>query len=128
MADLTQTITESMTMLGMGEVALWGVFEWGENWGYTGELETETDKCLTNSLTMTDSRANEVDLEPFRNGIAIDESVVEAIMRAWGIWDYVWTRPTSDGDQKVFDESTAVSGTSSTWNAVSDGSADWEDA
>jgi hypothetical protein len=83
MADLTQTITESMTMLGMGEVALWGVFEWGENWGYTGELETETDKCLTNSLAMTDSRSNEVDLEPFGNSIGIDESVVEANSTSW---------------------------------------------
>lgn len=127
MADYAQTITESISMLGMGELALWGTFEWGEDWGYTGELETEADKCLSNSIAFAENRFHDIEISPIGNTLDFDETAIESIMRSWGVWDKVWTKPSSDGDDKVFDESVAFPDTSTSWSDVSDDQTDWED-
>jgi hypothetical protein len=127
MADFAQTITETISLLGMGELALWGTFEWGEDWGYTGELETEADKCLSNSMTFAEDRFHDFEKAPIGNSLDFDETGIEAIMRAYGIWDNVFTKPTTDGDEKIFDESTPVSDTDTSWTASPDDSSSWED-
>jgi hypothetical protein len=54
--------------------------------------------------------------EPWTDSIDLTEDI-ESIMQAWGIWDNIFTKPTTDGQDKVFDES----------GKVSDGSTSWED-
>ena len=57
--------------------------------------------------------------------LTIDDPQLVAIMRAWGIWDYIFTKPTADGDEKIFDEFTKVSDGSTSWTKVADGSTSW---
>ena len=126
MADYTKTITESVTMLGMSDANLWGTFLWGELWGSSEDLRKEFDQApLGNSVTLTDALGKDFVRDFITNNIAMDDPQLSSIMRAWGIWDYVFTKPTTDGDEKIFDQFSKVSDGSTSWTKTTDGSTSW---
>lgn len=145
MADFTQTIINFMPLAGHGEAQYWNVIVWGtDHWGWDPDMQTDTDVApdmaglglavalgqdvvfegTGNTLTLSESLPKDFVKEPVVATITLASSI-ESIMRAWGIWDYVFTKPTSDGDEKVFDQFSKVSDASDDFTKVSDGSTDW---
>jgi hypothetical protein len=126
MADFTQTVTNSLQTMGSSEPTLWNAMEWGTDlWGYTDDVWTDLDNDpILNTLTLSDSLFKEFVKAPLTETITFTEDLT-SIMRAFGIWDYVFTKPTSDGDEKVFDQFTRVSDPDDDFTQVSDGSTTW---
>ena len=146
MADHTQTITNRLgAIMGMGQPNLWGTMVWNDDWGYDSDMPTDVetapdmaDLTLTvalgqdvvfegtgNTLTLSDAIGKDFVKEPWTDTVT-HTGALEAIMRTWGIWDFVFTKPTTDGDEKVFDTFSKVSDGSDAFSKVSDGSTDWE--
>lgn len=56
MADLTKTITNTLTVLGPTPASEWGSMVWGQdNWGETKDFELEIGKWLAESVNLTDA-------------------------------------------------------------------------
>ena len=57
MADLTKTITNSLSVLAPTPANVWGTMVWGEdNWGESKDFELQIGKWLAEGLTLTDSQ------------------------------------------------------------------------
>lgn len=123
MADLAQTITNTLNILGPSVPSRWNLFNWGENWGVTGDLQTFYEKGLFESITLTDSIGKAPSITPISETIGF--SIGLDIFRSIGIWDYNFTRPTIDGSEAVYDESSKIADPSTTWSKQSDPSTDW---
>ena len=145
MADHTQTIINYMPLAGHGEAQYWNVITWGtDQWGWDPDMVTDTVKApdmanlnlsvalgqdvvfegTGNTMDLADAVGKDFVKEQLTETITFASSI-ESIMRTWGIWDYVFTKPTSDGDEKVFDTFSKVSDGSDDFTQVSDGSTDW---
>lgn len=56
MADLTQTITNSLNVLAPTPVSVWSTMEWGtDNWGESRDFSLEIGKWLAEGVTNTDT-------------------------------------------------------------------------
>ncbi len=128
MADHTQTITNGLNVLGVSPGSLWGTFQWNTNWGNDEDVWTDTEKGLTNlTLNLEQVLSKGIEIDPITNTIVVTEDL-SALLRALGIWDYVFTKPTTEGREAVYDESTKVPDGDTTWTGVSDASSTWSDA
>lgn len=125
MADHNKTITNSLGVLAASPGSLWGTFEWAEVWGQDEDLWTETQKGITDTLTVENILSRTVSLT-ISNSLVLTEDL-SSIAKSIGIWDYVFTSPTAEGRSKVFDDSSKVSDASTDWTAVSDTSSTWSD-
>jgi hypothetical protein len=123
MADLTITITNSMNMLGVSEGNRWGEFLWSEVWGVSEDVWTDTDKGVANPLTVEDRVYKSVELSML-NSIALSSDIV-SVRRSIGLWDYMWTKPTSEALDQVYDVFSPASNQDSTWADVPDASDTW---
>jgi hypothetical protein len=125
MASFAQTVANSLNVLGVSPPSLWGVMVWGtDNWGVTEDVATSYEKGLSETITLTDALGKSYDLTPIADTITLTESPLE-INRSIGIWDYNFTKPTIDGSEAVYDESSKISDPSTTWTKQSDGSTTW---
>ena len=145
MADFAQTIVNTMGLAGLGEPQLWNVVEWGtDHWGWDPDMETHANVApnmaglalsvalgqdvvfegTSNDMALSESYPKDFVKEPLTETITFASSI-ESIMRTWGIWDYVFTKPTTDGDEKVFDVFGKVSDGTDAFTQVADGSTDW---
>ena len=146
MADFTQTVTNNLPLMAISPAVYWNALTWGtDNWGFEGDIITEVDATIALGTTaFTTAIANEVehavglgtlvltDVYGREFEITFGESLdltedIENIMRSLGIWDYVFTKPTTDAQDQAYDESTRVEDGSTTWTPVSDGSSTWSD-
>jgi len=126
MADHTQTVTNAMSLFGPSAGNQWNFFLWGTgNWGASEDIGTGLDKApLTETITLTVALPKDFVKDPLNNTVNLS-SDISSIMRAFGIWDYVFTRPTSDGDSKLFDQFSLISVAGDDFSQVSDGSTTW---
>ena len=125
MASFAQTVTNSLNVLGASLPSLWNVLIWGtDNWGVTEDVATSYEKGLSETITLTDALGKSYDLTPITDSISFTGSALD-INRSIGIWDYNFTKPTIDGTEAVYDESSKVSDPSSTWTKQSDGTTTW---
>lgn len=125
MASFAQTVTNSLNVLGASLPSLWGVLIWGtDNWGVTEDLATSFEKGLFETITLTDTLGKSYQLTPISDSIAFSGSDLE-INRSIGVWDYNFTKPTIDGAEAIYDESTKISDPSTSWSKQSDGSTEW---
>lgn len=126
MADFAQTVTNQMNIFTTVP-QLWNAFNWGTNWAENGNTWKDVVRApLTTSVDIEDSQGVAFVKSPLSNTIDLSEDL-ESIMRAWGIWDYLFASPTSDGDSAVYDQFTKVSDGTDSFSKVSDGTTTWED-
>ena len=125
MADFSQTITNEMPIYGISPAEPWDVMEWEDNWDNDGDVVTEFDKGVTNTatltdvvgknpehvlgstLSMTDEYPKDFVREPVSNTMVLTDSMDE-ITRGYGIWLYLFTRPTDEVEDAVYDQFTKV--------------------
>ena len=125
MANLSITVTNSLTVLGSPPSNLWNDLVWGtDDWGYSDDLITSFDKGIANGITLTDAIGKQIDKITLTDSITFS-GALESIFKSIGVWKYNFVRPTIDGDEAVYDESTKVTDPSSDWTKVSDGSTNW---
>lgn len=145
MADLTQTVTNRIPIMAMSPAVYWGTLVWGtDNWGFDGDTITEFEKGIVNSTSITtaiyediehlvglgtialsDALGKDMDKAPLTETLLLSEDVA-SLTRGYGIWDYVFTKPSSDGVNAVYDVSSKIADDeSTTWTKTSDGSTDW---
>jgi len=127
MADHTQTVTNAMVIMGTSQGNLWGTFLWNENWGTSEDLWTSIEKAIGNGISLADVLAGKDFVKaPLNNTITITEELV-SVLKELGIWDYVFTRPTTQGIDKLTDQFSKSGNQSSTWSDVADGDTTWSD-
>jgi hypothetical protein len=128
MADLTKTVTSTMTVLGVSQPTLWGNFEWGaEEWGATGDLCKAFDKApLTNTLTMTENNGRDFNKAALTESINLTDDL-NPVEKSWDgdLWKYIFTKSTTDGTEKVFDQFTKVTDQDDDFSEVSGNSTSW---
>lgn len=128
MADHSQTITNTMNVLGVSPGTLWGVAVWGTDlWGVDEDVWTDTNHQITESLTHTDVYGKEFAFAASLGTLTITSSI-ESIVRKWDIWAYIYPTPTTDGQEQAEDEFSKVSDGSDDFTQVSDSSTTWTDA
>jgi hypothetical protein len=127
MADLTQTITNSLNTLGVSEGNRWGTFLWNTNWGVSEDVWTGPEKAIAKTLTITNIPSKEITHNVLADSLDLS-SAISSVMREIGIWDYVFTKPTAAALEAIYDESSKVADGSTSWSPVSDGSTSWSDA
>ena len=125
MADFTKTITNNLGALGVSRGQLWGTFLWNTNWGNDEDVETATDKGVTDTLTI-EVPLLKVATKHLSNTITFSEDI-SSVMRSIGIWDYLFTRPTDEATQAVYDEFAKEANETEAWSATVDGSTSWSE-
>jgi hypothetical protein len=146
MADFSQTITNTLPLMAMSPAVYWNALTWGtDNWGLDGDTITETEKGVTNTISNATAIFEEVEhllsfgsleissdvpkefvKEALTESITFTEDL-ESITRSIGVWNYLFTKPTTDGDEAVYDESSKVADSDTTWSDVSEASSTWSD-
>jgi len=125
MADLSQTITNTMGVRGVSPATLWGVGVWGTSlWGVDEDVETHTNKGITEALGFTDTLGKDFVKSPIAETLNFASNITP-IVREWGIWDYIFTYPSSDGADQATDQFSKVSDNSSTYVEVTTDETEW---
>jgi hypothetical protein len=115
-----------LNVLSASPPSLWNNFNWGEqNWGQDEDLWTDTNKGIFETLNIEDVLHKSVTLT-ITNTLTLTENL-ESITKSIGNWNYVFTKPTTEGDEKVFDESSKVADSDTSWSDVSEASSTWSD-
>ena len=100
MTLLTQTITNSITMFGIGPTTKWGTAVFGTSkWGEGSEdLGQVVIKQIDNSVS-PDTTVNFKYVKGINETLTFDfEGDFEGLYD--GIWGYVFTKPTNDNDER----------------------------
>jgi hypothetical protein len=143
MADLTQTITNTLTPLGIGSPNFWGTMDWGEKWGARDPIQDVNVAPDMADLTLTPTIPVK-DIDHLLGGITlgIDGAVskdmtisivnamtftddIASIIKQLGDWDYIFTLPTNDGQDKLTDGFAKVAAGSDDFSKVANGSDNW---
>jgi len=125
MAALSQTITNAMGVRGVSPATLWGVGVWGTSlWGVDEDVETNTNKGIAEAMDFSDTVGKTFVKSPIAETMVLS-SAITPITREWGIWDYIFTVPSTDGSSQVEDEFTKTDDNSSTYTDVTTPSTEW---
>ena len=120
MADLSITISNTLTPVGIGEKNCWGTMLWNEHWGSKADAWQDVGKGVANTLSLSDATSgkaitHQIDASALSivdsvwkdvalsqsNSIAVASSV--RITRQSGNWSHIFPTPTEDGADKLFD-------------------------
>lgn len=127
MADYTQTITNTLTPVGIGEANIWGTMLWNDHWGSMADAWQDVNKGLDmadlslamalgqdvthllggNTLTLGDTYEKSVTITPINDSITATEDLSD-ITKSLADWDYLFTYPGTDGRNKKVDGWTPV--------------------
>jgi len=142
-ADHTQTITNTLTPVGIGEANIWNVMLWGDHWGSMADAWQDVNKGLDmadlslamalgqdvthllggNTLTLGDAYGKDATITII-NAVTFTEDI-ESIIKQLGDWDYIFPLPTTDGQDKLTDGFTRSAGGDDNFSKVANGSDNW---
>jgi hypothetical protein len=120
MADLSITISNTLTPVGIGEANIWGTMLWNDHWGSMADAWQDVNKGIANSLSLADTIPGKVITHRIDdNTLTLADSVEKAvtisqlnsigvaslvvITRQSGNWTHIFPTPTQDGADKLFD-------------------------
>jgi hypothetical protein len=128
MADWTQTVTNSLGLHGPGPTTKWGEFNWGEaNWGSgTEDLVTTIGKYLSNTETLSDSLSKKT-IKNLSDTIDVSEDMSSQELFDGDGYNYVFTLPTTEGENRSTVEWTESTDPSTTWTSATAGSTTWSE-
>jgi hypothetical protein len=142
MADLSITITNTITPVGIGEKNCWGTMLWNEHWGSQADAWQDVGKGIANTLDLADSIAgkdithriddNNITLSDATGkgtNKAVENDLVFAsaidVVRQSGDWNHIFPLPTEEGTDKLFDGFGQVADGSDNFDEVADGTDNW---
>jgi hypothetical protein len=101
MADYTQTITNTMQVMGVSPGSLWNVAVWGTDvWGVDEDVWTDTDHQITESMTLTDSLFKDVELTIDFGTITLSDVLNPLQLDVDPVWREVWIGPTDEAEDR----------------------------
>lgn len=126
MADLSITISNTMSLIGAAPANVWGTMLWGDNWGSSEDFELTIGKWLSESLTFTDSVFKEARFT-INESISISSSMNLGFLQDSSGYKYI-EQGVSDPDDRIFPSFTEQTGSSPTYTADSDSDPGWSNA
>lgn len=106
MADFAQTVSNSIEVFGLSPANRWGEMEWGELWGASGDVAKSVEKGISaGTLTLFDFSFRNIALTT-SNSMAMDLDL--DICKKYEKWCLVWTGPSANGADAVYDEFTKI--------------------
>jgi len=100
MADHTISIANTLNFLGAGPASLWNTMEWEETWGFgTVDFITSVFKLITNTQSFSDALEKKY-LKQINNSQTIDGEATDQILMDSAGYKYIWTRPSTDADDR----------------------------
>jgi hypothetical protein len=124
MADLTQTISNSIGVYGASPTNLWNSMVWGtDNWGTNNDLVKTIGKVYTSNVGIS-SVIMKSPIKYIFESVNIQSQRTD-IIRGHGIWDYVWPSDVSDHADRIFTTYSQTAGTSSIYSSTAGTSTSW---
>lgn len=130
MADFTQTISNSLNVFGLEGSTLWGAATWGTDlWGQGSTTALNIDKPLTSeTLTLTEDLQTEVVYNAIlENSISIALDLTDETLQDSAGYYYVFTKPTTDADDRSLATYTEASSPTTTWTEGSTSGPTWSE-
>ena len=110
MADLTQTITNSIDLLGPSPASEWGVMLWGTGlWGATNDMEFEIGKWLAETANLSDTYSFGL-AHIISHNLSVVSSIDLIALTDGSGYTYL-LKGESDPDNRVFPDYTEQTGT-----------------
>ena len=142
MADLSITISNTITPVGIGEKNCWGTMLWNEHWGSLSDAWQDVGKGITETLNLSDAIAGkDITHRIDDNTITLSDSVGKGpdksvendmtlasaveVTRQSGDWDHIFPLPTGEGTDKLFDSFDQVADGTDSFDKVADGTDNW---
>lgn len=129
MADLSQTISNSLNLFGPAPSNKWNAYNWNAFvWGEgTADLAVTALKVLSESLTLSDS-INKSQAHVIENTLSPTSDVSLIYHRDSAGYFHVFPGGVTDGDDRVASTWSNGTSTSATWVASSTTSTTWSAA
>lgn len=126
MADFTQTINNSLNVLGASPPTLWNDFNWGEqNWGADEDLVTAVDKIIGNTTALTDALFFDIDLVLSFGSTSISSDLPSQTLEDSDGYFHVFRGGSTNAEDRPLTSYTEVSDGSSTWTESTPPSTTW---
>lgn len=101
MADFTQTITNTMQIMGVSPGSLWNVAVWGTDlWGVDEDVWTDTDHQITESISLSDSVFKDVELTINFGTITLSDALNPINLKVDDVWREVFIGPTDEAEDR----------------------------
>lgn len=127
MADFTVTISNNLYAFGDSPSTQWGNFLWGEGfWGEgSADLATSVEKLLENTIDSSDAKYLSAEVVVSNSIDTLSETTSEDLKN--GVWNYVFTGPTSDNENKSISTYVAASDPNRTWASAATVTTVWSE-
>lgn len=123
MANLSKTITNTLTVFGGGVTSKWGAFNWGEaNWG-ANSVVTVFMKFIVNALVLTDSVSKSVTIKT--NETLNLEGEQTGGCLASGDWFYVYPPDTDCSVENIVTSFTTLTPTGASYTQITYTTSTW---
>jgi hypothetical protein len=126
MADFSITVSNTINMLGE-PASLWGDMVWGvDKWGAGSEdLQVAVNKLIDNSQSFSQDILNkQISHRIDDQDIPLTSDATVIGVRS-GIWDYVYTLPTTNNDLAAHTSYTSSTVGTTSWTCAAAGSTTW---
>lgn len=130
MADFSITVSNSISCLGPGPTTKWNAFDWGTGlWGAGSvDLQTDTVKAISEAIALADTLAVSAQfMRTITNEISGTFEMSSETLKS-GNWNYVFTKPTTDAENRNPNAFTEVTDPSTTWASGVATSTSWSTA
>lgn len=126
MADLTQTLSNSLSVFGASPPNVWGTLVWGTDfWGASEELGVSVIKGIGSTVSI-DTVISKDATRSISNSVVATANVSD-LKLSLGDWDYIVTKPSSDYVDRILDASAKIDNQVTSWTATTNNSSDWSD-
>lgn len=128
MTAFSQTITNSLLLLGGQPTSKWGTMVWGEDkWADTEDLITETTKVITNTATFADTYVFSFTIVNTNTLDLSSETTSQQLLDGSG-YNYVFRGGVTDAENRPTNTYTAATDASTSFTAASAASTTWSNA
>lgn len=134
MTEHTKTISNSFNLLGLGPPTVWGAFDWSDlDWGF-GQMFTDTDKVISDSLSPTTALPYKEIEAGFNWSIGVYDTTIHKDATIFftstfspldfetssevlsdGIWDHVFVGPSTNAENRSTATFSPVADDLETW-------------
>ncbi len=131
MANLSITISNTLSVFGATPPSLWGVMVWGvDNWGYgSSDLLENVDKLVSNTLTLDSAVALQVEWNPvISNTLTLTEDMTSETLAdrsGEGAWLYEFPGSVTNAESRVISSFTASSEATASFTVASAPTTTW---
>lgn len=127
MADLTQTITNSLTVMAPTPASTWGSMVWGtDNWGESRDFELEIGKWLAETITNTDTYFKGI-AHKISEGFSVSSAMNLVALQDGSGYTYI-LKGASDPDDRNFPTYTEDTADGVTYTAITGTDPSWSES